>query len=339
MDSNKHKNSSPTDSLKDWCSLIGYSEEFSSLSRLVIQNRIPPVILFTGREGIGKAGALRAVSAMFFCEHNNACGTCPPCKRIKIDEHPDLLFLEPSSGRLKTEDAILAQEHLSLKTSRKDENPLARRVVCLVDVDLMTTQAVNRLLKTLEEPPEDSAILMSTSRKNALLPTLRSRAINWPFSPPKIEESLELIKSSCKARNLKLPDDSQIMEALRRSGLAPGKVISYFDAQSHAKLKEVEDFCALLHGKSLQEVMAIAENLSKRWGWSLPELIQEAEAQLNMEYRRNFTAQSSPKHHLSQSALLKRRAVLSKMNRLAIKQRINLNTQLAAEHLGFYHSL
>ncbi|NRA43829.1 MAG: hypothetical protein HRU09_02620 [Oligoflexales bacterium] len=339
MNSHKYKAQSPEDSNRDWTHLIGYADEFAALSRLVVGGRIPPVILFTGREGIGKAGVIRAVSAMFFCETNTACGTCASCKRIMLDEHPDLLFLSPSSGRLKIEDAILAQEHLSLKTSRKDESSLARRVICMTDVDLMTNQAVNRLLKTLEEPPEDSAILMSTSRKNALLPTLRSRAINWPLSPPKIEHSLELIKTHCQAKGIKLPGDPELLETLRRCGLAPGKVISYFESQSHAKLKEVEDFCALLNGRSLQEVMVVAENLSKRWGWSLPDLIQEAEVQLNLEYRRNFCSQKRPDSSLSQSMLRKRREVLSKMNRLAIKERINLNTQLAAEHLGFYNSL
>ncbi|MFK7825269.1 MAG: hypothetical protein AB8G05_14035 [Oligoflexales bacterium] len=335
----KYKTQVTEESRGNWTNLIGYAQEFAALSRLVIQNRIPPVILFTGRAGIGKASAVRGVSAMFFCEKNIACGACPPCKRIKLDEHPDLLFLEPSSGRLKTEDAILAQEHLSLKTSRKDESPLARRVICLIDVDLMTNQAINRLLKTLEEPPEDSAILMSTSRKNALLPTLRSRAINWPLTPPPVKDSIELIKARCEAKELKLPSKGEVLEVLQRCGLAPGKAISYFETQSHAKLKEVKDFCALLQGSSTHEVMAVAESLSRKWGWSLPDLIQEAEVQLNLEYRRNVNSQLSSDGSSSQLMIRRRRATLSKMNRLAIKERINLNTQLAAEHLGFYSSL
>ena len=335
----KYKVQTTLNSRGDWTRLIGYKEEFAALSRLIVQKRIPPVILFTGREGIGKASAIRGVSAMFFCEKNNACGTCAPCKRIRLDEHPDLLFLEPNSGRLKTEDAILAQEHLSLKTSRKDENSLARRIICLIDVDLMTSQATNRLLKTLEEPPEDSAILMSTSRKNALLPTLRSRAINWPFSPPPVKHSIELIKARLQAKELKLPGEDELREVLRRCGLAPGKAISYFESRSHAKLKEVKDFCALLQGSSVQEVMAVAESLSKRWGWSLPDLIQEAEIQLNLEYRRSINSRSRSEGNSNQLIIRRRRAVLSKMNRLAIKERINLNTQLAAEHLGFYNSL
>lgn len=337
MDS-KYKNQTAKDSRGNWTKIIGYSHEFAALSRLIIENRIPPVILFTGREGMGKASLIRGVSAMFFCETNSACGNCGPCKRIHLNEHPDLLFLEPSSGRLKIEDAILAQEHLSVKTSRKEENALARRVVCLIDVDLMTSQAVNRLLKTLEEPPEDSAILMSSSRKNALLPTLRSRAINWPLSPPPINDSIEFIKARCQAQDLKCPSDAELIEALTRCGLAPGKAMGYFESQPYAKLKEIEDFCALLQGRSLQEVMTVAENLSKRWGWSLPKLIEEAEVQLNLEYRRQLMAQSSSRAHLPQS-LKKRRQVLSRMNHLAIKQRINLNTQLAAEHLGFNNSL
>src|SRR5690606_29558793 len=113
--------------------------------RLVAEDRLPPVLLITGREGLGKRLLLAALAAMHVCETGVACGACAPCRLLQAGTHPELLWLESETGKLMIEDASALQEHVALSAARD----VRARLAVMVDADQMTTQAANRLLKTL----------------------------------------------------------------------------------------------------------------------------------------------------------------------------------------------
>lgn len=319
----------------NWSNLIGYSSAFSDLSQLVTSERLSPVILFSGRAGLGKSVFLRGVAALFFCRSNSACGECASCKRIVHDEHPDVLYVKGENQRLKIKDAALVQEHVGIRTNARSQARHARRVVCLPDVDQLTPQACNRLLKTWEEPPDDAIILMSCSRKNALLATLLSRCFVWPIFPPNIEELLEYLERTIflGMKKQERPEHRELLELIRKMGFAPGKVLNYFAQQTHATFKEVERFKSQLFSKkTTAERLFLAEEISRKWAWSLEDLLRETEYSLNREYRRVF--QSGKDCSESMQVLSERRAFLSQMNNFVLKQKVALNAQLAGERLS-----
>jgi DNA polymerase-3 subunit delta' len=159
--------------------------------------------LFAGPEGVGKAAAALVLAQAANCEgaapggvRDDACGACGPCRKIARGVHPDVLVLheertmakagawEPKGGRTPSKDIVVDQirdlvdHRLAL---RRFEG--RRRFVVLDPADAMNPQAQNALLKTLEEPPEDTTLVLVSSTPDALLPTIRSRCLRVVFAP------------------------------------------------------------------------------------------------------------------------------------------------------------
>jgi DNA polymerase-3 subunit delta' len=154
--------------------------------------------LFTGPSGVGKELAAIGLAQALLCPEapGTGCGRCSSCGRVERFAHPDLLWLMPEdeqvrrrlagrsdfdhvpSREIRVEQVRRLQERLSL---RGLESP--RKVVLLLSAELMNPQAQNAFLKSLEEPPADTTLLLVTSAPDRLLPTLRSRCVRIPFGP------------------------------------------------------------------------------------------------------------------------------------------------------------
>jgi DNA polymerase III subunit delta' len=161
--------------------------------------------LFGGPEGVGKARAARLLAQAANCEggtggpggfREDPCGKCGPCRKIAKGIHPDVHVLheervmvkagawEPKGGRSPSKDIVVDQvrdlvdRRLALKRFEG-----RRRFVVVDPADAMNPQAQNALLKTLEEPPEDTTLVLVASSPDSLLPTIRSRCLRVPFSP------------------------------------------------------------------------------------------------------------------------------------------------------------
>ncbi|NIR52807.1 DNA polymerase III subunit delta', partial [candidate division KSB1 bacterium] len=147
--------------------------------------------------------------------------TCPDCTRIAKLNHPDLHFIFPAPAKVKEEDRhnILASivenpynrlemwsnpsisiEHIRefRRTSSYKSFEGKGRVVIMADCERMTTEAANALLKSLEEPPERTYLLLISSRPSLLLPTITSRCQELKFDPLTAEE----LEQALVAQNL-----------------------------------------------------------------------------------------------------------------------------------------
>jgi DNA polymerase-3 subunit delta' len=127
---------------------------------------------------------------------DDPCGECTPCKKIQRGVHPDVLLLseeramvkagrwEPRAGRTPSKDIVVDQvrdlvdHRLALKRFEG-----RRRFVIVDPADAMNVQAQNALLKTLEEPPDDTTLVLVAAQADALLPTIRSRCLRVAFAP------------------------------------------------------------------------------------------------------------------------------------------------------------
>ncbi|MDZ4660524.1 MAG: DNA polymerase III subunit [Pseudomonadota bacterium] len=156
---------------------VGHVSHKTQLLTLHQENRLHPVWLFFGPEGVGKKHLALGLAQAFVCEKKTGCGECGPCLRIYNRQSESLLLIEPTGESIKVEDAHEVIRFLSLKS-------LGHSQVVIIDgVENLTTQAANTLLKSLEEPPANNFIFLISSNLSAVLPTLRSRSQILRFRP------------------------------------------------------------------------------------------------------------------------------------------------------------
>ena len=185
--------------------IIGHDRQKDILRRAVSADRLAHAYLFEGAEGIGKRLMALALVRAVFCQNRTGCGECASCRKIDHNNHPDLHIFEPDGQYIKIDQIRELQRELSFR-------PLeARKKVCLIDqAEKMNPSAANALLKTLEEPSDNTLIILLSSRPDAMLSTVRSRCQKLPFArlpQQKIEEALQ------DHRNLD-PRDAHVLAAL-----------------------------------------------------------------------------------------------------------------------------
>lgn len=152
--------------------VLGHDRIKALLSRAVVSGRFPPALLLAGPDGIGKKKLGLEVARALLCQRadGDACGRCPACGRAARGNHPDLFLIEPSTAALKIEQVREAVREI---LGRPYEG--RARVFVIDEAQALTEQAGNALLKSLEEPPPTSHVILVTAAPQALLPTIRSR--------------------------------------------------------------------------------------------------------------------------------------------------------------------
>lgn len=171
--------------------------------------RVPHAYLFTGPEGVGKQMMALRFARLLLCPgalppaeaapggEREACGDCDDCRLLAGGTHPDYRVISRASHRLHPDRAVQRRRPIDISIDVVRElvvNQMTTRpargrarVFVIDEAEMLTTQAENALLKTLEEPPADSyLILVATSDAN-LLPTIRSRCQVVPFGPLPID--------------------------------------------------------------------------------------------------------------------------------------------------------
>jgi DNA polymerase-3 subunit delta' len=175
--------------LKD---VIGHEKALHILFRTIQKNRIPSAYLFAGESGIGKRFAALNLTKALNCEEStvDACDTCLSCHKIEKGIHPDILLILPENNKIKIDEIRAIDQFLSLKAFEG-----RKKVIIVDDAETMNQYAANAFLKTLEEPPEDSLIILISSNPERLPGTIRSRCHKIPFTPLSSVACEEVIRS------------------------------------------------------------------------------------------------------------------------------------------------
>ena len=171
--------------------ILGHEHVLGLLSQAAERGTLPQSLIFAGPAGVGKHMAAVALAQLLNCQSPiqatdvgrvfrpgaDACGKCPPCKRIARRVHPDVLFVEPGdTGNIKIEQL---REVIDAAGYRPFEG--RRRVVIIDQAEQMMATGQDAILKTLEEPPAASVFILVTSFPATLLPTVRSRCQRLRF--------------------------------------------------------------------------------------------------------------------------------------------------------------
>jgi DNA polymerase-3 subunit delta' len=184
--------------------LIGNTEVKESLRRLLSSGRVPGSMLFTGDDGIGKKLFALELAKTLNCRQRKgveACDECSSCKRLSRSTFPPFTSEDDNKERMiwsEHADVAMVRPHkqiIRVKPMRELEREAnfrpfegAARIFIVEDADLMNEAASNALLKTLEEPPPGSHLILTTTNPTALLATIRSRCQIIRFAPIASEE-------------------------------------------------------------------------------------------------------------------------------------------------------
>jgi DNA polymerase-3 subunit delta' len=199
--------------------IVGQQEAKGRLLKMVNENRVPHALLFSGNEGSGNLPVALAFAQHLFCKQKTeagACGTCASCNKISKLIHPDLHFVFPiikskyvkSSNDFIKEfrEAFLHQPYLSLndwcvEMDAENKQPIipveesndilrklsytsyegSYKIMLIWQPEKMNAEAANKLLKILEEPPEQTIFILVSTNPDKLLATIISRVQQIPF--------------------------------------------------------------------------------------------------------------------------------------------------------------
>jgi DNA polymerase-3 subunit delta' len=175
-----------------WQQIIGQAAAVDALRRAYRADRLPHGMIFSGPAGVGKATVAAALATLFLCDRpagDQPCGTCPSCVAMNSAAHPDyhrvykeLIRFHDKTG--KSKGISLSIEVIRAEVVEKAARKPAMnrgKVFVVEQADLMTAGAQNSLLKTLEEPPGRTLVVLLTDQIGQLLPTIRSRCQTLHF--------------------------------------------------------------------------------------------------------------------------------------------------------------
>ena len=235
--------------------------------QLLVQSRarqtMPHAFIFSGLSGVGKLHFTHAVSAWLLCQQPTALGACGQCKSCQLwqaESHPDYRFLQAMTDEKtgKTSRIIKVDQVRELVGFLNKSAQLnGYRVAVIQPADILNINAANSLLKTLEEPGANTAIILLTDQPLALLPTIRSRCQHFSLSLPSTQQAKDWLLPQ-----LKKPEQADLL--LRLTENAPLAALALQDAagfQVRAELAQIMVAVVERKASALQTAQQWQKNL------------------------------------------------------------------------------
>lgn len=181
-------------------------EQFNTLLKT---KSIPHALLLTGPKGTGKTSTARIIAKAINCENNlfsekstsiEPCNTCDNCKSITSGSSIDIIEIDAASNRKIDEIRNLIEKIHFLPVSNR------YKVYIIDEIHMLTKEAFNALLKTLEEPPAATIFILATTEINKLPKTIQSRCIQFTFQRANIDDVVHMLHRICLQEKIAIDD-------------------------------------------------------------------------------------------------------------------------------------
>lgn len=234
-------------------SILGQGQAKHIIAKALQHGSLPHAYLFYGPESIGKRLLARELAKALNCTEQgpaNACDRCVSCTKTEQNIHPDLFLLAPVKSTPTAREAFIRIEAIRDLQSKLGYLPYEGRTkVAIIDgVEQMNLHACNSFLKTLEEPPSSTVLILITARPNRLLPTLVSRCQGIRFHPLPPDSIKQILLSHPEAEDM---DTAEIELRVLRS---QGQVNRALDENVAAIAQQRQDLIALLEHLSWDRI-------------------------------------------------------------------------------------
>lgn len=241
--------------------LVGQEAVKKTISSSFQNNKLSHAYLFVGPRGTGKTSLARILAKMVNCESQSSdypCNKCSTCVSITDGSNLDLIEIDAASNR-GIEDIRSLRDKIKLSPAA-----LKKKVYIIDEVHMLTPEAFNALLKTLEEPPAHALFILATTEGSKVPQTILSRVQKLDFKLAKPQELLEALEKIVKAEKIDI--DEQALKLLVkksdgsfRDGVKLLDQISSFEGKITAKILE-ENFKL----GPLDNILDLVKNLFER---------------------------------------------------------------------------
>lgn len=229
--------------------ILGNEKNKNILEKSIKLNKISHSYIFWGIEGIGKKLIAKEFAKNILClEKKNEC-KCKSCIEFDSNNNPDFQLIEPNEGKVRIEQIREMQRKVA-------EKPIisSKKVYIIDNADTMTTEAQNCLLKTLEEPPEYTTIILICTNEDNLLSTIKSRCTRMHFDSINTEEIKRYVTQN-------FPEQQISDNIINLSQGSIGKVLKL--NENKTIYENIEKILLNMQNKDIIEIIQMSEEIYK----------------------------------------------------------------------------
>ncbi len=244
--------------------VVGQEVVVKTLLNAISHNRVAHAYLFCGPRGTGKTSIARIFAKTINCldlKDGVPCGKCAHCLDMNNTISMDVIEIDAASNR-KVEDARNLLEKVQF-TSVLGKN----KIYIIDEVHMLTTEAFNTLLKTLEEPPENLVFILATTEAHKVMETIVSRCQKFDFRRISVEDIKNRLKYVAQTENISIEDDA-IEFIARKSAGGLRDALALLDQSTVLALENKsitkKDIITLLGSVDDEDLFRLAELIAKK---------------------------------------------------------------------------